>query len=123
MISAVYIGGLGLLGVILRYGVDQLLWTRSQNFPISTLLVNLVGCGLAGFFWVLGEKQILSPSVQLGLLAGFCGGFTTFSAYALQSFRMFEKGHMMPALIYFGLSPIMGFFILLCVTLITRKVF
>ena len=72
------------------------------------MIINIVGCFLAGLIFTLGQRELLSEELQIGLLVGFCGGFTTFSAYTLQSMRLLEMGFIRPALLSFVLSPIFG---------------
>ncbi len=100
---------LGAAGVLTRYGADTFLAARFQNFPLATLLVNILGCLIAGIIAVAGNKSLLSPPVHVAMLVGFCGGFTTFSAYALQSLVLFEKGNISAAVINLILNPVLGF--------------
>jgi CrcB protein len=83
-----FIGIAGLAGTLARYGLSE--WVDSKlgfTFPYGTLLVNLAGCLAAGFlFQSLTERYLVDPVVRVAGLAGFLGGFTTFSAYALQTF-------------------------------------
>lgn len=97
----------GMLGTLCRYGVDR--WSLVEGaalFP-STFYINVGGSLVAGILYALGEKGILALPLQSALLVGFCGGFTTFSAYALQTALLFEKNKPM-ALLYFSLSPVAG---------------
>ena len=96
----------GLLGVLSRYGIDRAF--GGGDFPWNTLAINVAGSFLAGLLYVLSERGNLSTNLQLGLLVGFCGGFTTFSAYTLQTMTMIEKGRWMPALAYLTVSPVLG---------------
>ncbi len=102
------IGLFGLLGIFCRYGIDKHMASMNQIFPTSTFVINILGCFLAGLIYAVGERQGFSLPIQTGLLVGFCGGFTTFSAYALQTFIMLENGHFLPAIIYIAISPVLG---------------
>ncbi len=100
----------GLLGVLCRYGTD--VWVSQRyagDFPASTLIINAAGCAIAGMIFALGSAGKL-PSLALttGLIVGFCGGFTTFSAYALQTVLLAEKAGWTSALSYFLISPLVG---------------
>jgi fluoride exporter len=101
----------GACGVGLRYALDNLL-ARPESFPWITLIVNMVGCFLGGIISgaTILESSLLSflPSLRIPLLVGFCGGFTTFSAYSLQCLRLGQKGIGLEFLIYFLGSPILG---------------
>ena len=66
----------------------------STTFPYGTLLINVTGSLLIGFFLVLaGERMLLDPRWRLLVAIGFCGSYTTFSSYAFESFSLFEQGH------------------------------
>src|SRR5690349_17024884 len=80
----------GVLGTFARYGLSQAAFKAfGGGFPYGTLGVNLLGSFLAGFFAELaGEGLKLGPQARLFLLTGFCGAFTTFSAFILESSQM-----------------------------------
>ena len=101
MLNIILVGSGGFIGSALRYliglGVHSLL--RSATFPYGTLAANLIGCLLIGLFYGLADERLLfSPQTRLFLLAGILGGFTTFSAFSLDTFTMM-RDHDMPALI------------------------
>lgn len=100
----------GLLGVLCRYGTD--VWVSQRyagDFPVSTFIINSAGCAIAGMVFALGSAgKIPSPALTTGLIVGFCGGFTTFSAYALQTVLLAEKTGWTSALCYFLISPLVG---------------
>jgi CrcB protein len=61
-------------------------------FPFGTLMVNVVGSFLLGLIYMLVVRKIgLTENARLLLGVGFCGGFTTFSAFALENFHMIEQ--------------------------------
>ena len=95
--------------MLCRYGVDQWLARPGESFPLSTFLINIVGAALAGFLFAWSEGRGLAPEWQAGLLVGFCGGFTTFSAYALQAVTLMDRGHALLAAFYLVSSPVVGF--------------
>lgn len=98
----------GVTGVLCRFFVDQLFSSSSGLFPWGTFLINLAGCFLAGCFFV-GLKVYPAHSMLLvGAIVGFCGGFTTFSAYALQLAAQLENGNVGIAIIYFMLTSVFG---------------
>jgi len=83
----------GGLGTIARYGVDVWVsgWTGRGAFPLATFLVNVSGCLLIGAIAALSGAS-LSPEWRDAAAVGFCGGYTTFSAYALQSVALARAG-------------------------------
>ena len=100
----------GLGGVGSRFAVDKLVAGAGMPAPVGTLSINVVGSLLAGVFYVLGtERALISPVLATSVLVGFCGGFTTFSAYSLQTVVLVEKGNASAALAYLFLSPLLGF--------------
>ena len=67
--------------------------TGDWRFPLSTFAVNVLGCGLVGILAGIAEhRHELSPVVRLFLITGFCGGFTTFSAFGLETVYLLRRG-------------------------------
>jgi CrcB protein len=67
-------------------------------FPYGTLLVNISGSLLLGFFLVLaGERMLIDPRWRLLVAVGFCGSYTTFSSYAFETFASGEQGQWLLA--------------------------
>ena len=92
MKEAWYVGIGGFLGSVLRYGIN-LLSNRSypiQLIPYGTLLVNCLGCFFLGALVALFKKFNLNiQSLNLFLITGFLGAFTTFSAFGNESIKLF----------------------------------
>jgi CrcB protein len=94
MLQALLIGVLGFVGTLARYGLQGHVQRASGGtFPYGTLAVNVVGCFVVGFLatWTL-ERAGASPLWRSALLIGFCGGFTTFSALAYETFELARAG-------------------------------
>lgn len=98
----------GALGAMGRYAVVAYLVPISANrFPTGTLLVNILGCFLIGFcFVLLVDKALLGPQWRLFLMTGFLGGLTTFSAFSLEALQLWQYGQPAMAATYLGLSLI-----------------
>ena len=79
----------GALGSVGRYGVGLAL-TRYEVFPIATLLANILGSLLIGVCAGMFEGDQRRPAA-LFLMVGFCGGFTTFSAFSLQTLVLMQQ--------------------------------
>ena len=84
-------------GSLLRWGAGLWLNPRWSGFPLGTLFVNCVGGLLVGVALAWFER---SPDEMLRLLVvtGFLGGFTTFSAFSVESLQLLQRGALLPAL-------------------------
>ena len=95
----------GAVGSIGRYLVSK--WLES-GFPWGTLTMNIIGSLLIGLLTGLVAKGTLTPEMKLLLVTGFCGGFTTFSTFANESFSMMKAGDAVLASVYIGASVAVG---------------
>lgn len=117
------IGIFGVLGVMSRYGAEQLAQRFSLPVPYPTLGINVLGSFLAGVLYVIGtERGSLPTIIRVGAMVGFLGGFTTFSAYSLQGVLLAEKKGFWESLLYSLGSPILGFIAALFGLWLTRKI-
>ena len=84
----------GGLGAMLRFGLALWVDERVQtSFPWGTLAVNVVGCFLIGLIaTVADEHRALTSATRLFVIAGLLGGFTTFSTFGLETWRLLEEG-------------------------------
>jgi CrcB protein len=101
------IGLFGVLGIYTRYFVDLQIGNQQDSFPIATFTVNMIGCFLAGAIYCFIFNKYPSHLLQ-PILIGFCGGLTTFSSYALQSFNFITMDQMLKSFSYLILSPTIG---------------
>ena len=70
--------------------------TIPSSFPYGTLIINISGSFLLGFFLIwTSERVLVDPRWRLLVAIGFCGSFTTFSSYAFETFGLFEQGQWM----------------------------
>ena len=115
MLRSVFFVGLGgAAGSIARYGVSLVVnkfWTTP--FPLATFLINILGAFIIGILFGLSSRnQWLQGGGMLILATGFCGGFTTFSTFALENVSLIQKQNSATAILYTALSVIIG--LLLC---------
>jgi len=80
---------------MLRYSVSLILDRFSLNFPFATLTANALACLLFGFAAGYIMKEGLADHYKLLLLTGVCGGFSTFSTFTNDTFKLFEDGQML----------------------------
>ncbi len=82
------------VGASARYFLSTLIARNfSSAFPYGTLLINITGSLVLGFFLVFStERALLDPRWRLLVAIGFCGSYTTFSSYAFESFALMEQG-------------------------------
>lgn len=103
VVAVVAVGGA--IGASARYGASLIWPTTPGTFPITTLLVNVVGCALMGVFMViLTEVWTAHRLVRPFFGTGVLGGFTTFSTYAVDIERLVDDGHARTGLAYLGLT-------------------
>ena len=105
------IGMGGFIGCVLRYLISLSIQNRFLSvFPYGTLGVNIIGCLVIGIIFGLSERTNLSVEWRLFLATGICGGFTTFSAFSIETFGMLREGQLMHAFVYIGASVVLGLF-------------
>ncbi len=98
----------GSLGAISRYWVSTTTYSwLGSNFPYGTLMVNVTGSLVMGFLTVvLVQRFDVRDEVRLGLIVGFLGSFTTFSAFSIDIIHWIENGAVIKALVYILVSVI-----------------
>jgi CrcB protein len=101
----------GALGSIIRFGVTVLFkhWGWEQ-FPIGTLIVNILGSLCIGIFYALVSRNVSLEPWKPFLVIGILGGFTTFSSYISDTFLLLEKNAYSSAFFYFFATLSLGFF-------------
>ncbi|MEG0366790.1 MAG: fluoride efflux transporter CrcB [Coprobacillus sp.] len=92
----------GALGAILRYSITFLPFKNS--FPFPTFITNILGAIFVGFIVGLFDKGNISGDMNLFLKTGFCGGFTTFSTFSLESIQLLEDKKIFIGISYIILS-------------------
>jgi CrcB protein len=104
MILWVFLGG-G-VGSVCRYLIGRALPPTANGFPIGTLAVNVLGCLLVGLLarFVVGPAE--QPMLRAALIVGFCGGFTTFSAFSYETVSMMISGRWIMASSYVATSVV-----------------
>ncbi len=110
MIKTIILVGLGgAIGSVLRYLSG---WFASKyfqgSFPISTLVINILGSLLIGvFIGILAKYYPENHPLKFLLIIGFCGGFTTFSSFVVENYNLFQNQQQLSAYIYIITSVIL----------------
>ena len=102
----------GALGTLARYAISLFALPLSRELPWGTIFINVTGSFLIGFFGTLTlahGRYPMSENVRLFVMVGFCGGYTTFSAFSLQTLDLLRAGAFGRAAVNIGGS------VLLCV--------
>ena len=101
--SFVFVALGGALGAVARYAIS-LIPVKTQ-FPILTLVTNILGAILIGFIvGITDKKPDVSPNTVLFWKTGVCGGFTTFSTFSLEAYKLLENKAYVLGGVYVALS-------------------
>lgn len=100
----------GGIGSMLRYLTSVLANKYFPSiFPWGTFIVNILGCFLIGLLLGFFERNAMAnPGLKFFFITGFCGGYTTFSAFAAENMVLFQSGNLLPAFLYIAASVIIG---------------
>ena len=110
MLKVIYVGFGGFVGSVLRY----FLYILTSNIlgytsPVATIFVNIIGCFLIGFAYQLFNTHlIISENLRLFIMIGLLGGFTTFSAFSIDAFLIYQNSGKILAIAYVVLSIILS---------------
>ena len=105
MMELLWVGLGGALGAMGRYGISLL--PVKGEFPILTLATNLLGAVLIGLVAGPAGRGRLSGGWTLFWKTGVCGGFTTFSAFSLESLGLLQRGRLLLGGAYMLLSAVL----------------
>lgn len=100
----------GAIGASLRFLVGrfcEVTW-ETAKFPFATLFVNLLGCLLIGLIAGMTLRNDTSPLLRIFIVTGILGGFTTFSAFGLETIALIRGGHIAASLLYVTVSVVGG---------------
>lgn len=109
MIKILLVGAGGFIGAILRYLIGLIPFKFDSGFPVKTLIINVVGAFAIGIITaVAGKNENVNPNIVLLLQVGVCGGFTTFSTFAYETFDLLKNGSAVISFLYIVLSILLS---------------
>jgi CrcB protein len=104
------VAGAGAAGTLLRYGMGGVLARATGGvYPWETLAINVLGClAIGAVAGALDRGALIPPALRMALMVGFIGGFTTFSTFALELYRLGAAGQWAAAAGYAMLMNTVG---------------
>lgn len=109
MLECIAVGAGGFIGAVCRYLIGQIPLAENCPFPLKTFFINILGSFVIGIITAYALKNhSLNPRTVLFLKAGICGGFTTFSSFALETGGLLKNGDIGIGLLYAVLSVTVG---------------
>ena len=111
MKSILLVGLGGFIGSVVRYKLGGLVLhlTAQGRLPYGTFTVNVLGCLLVGVLAGIAERyEVFGPDTRLFLFTGLLGGFTTFSAFGLETVALIRRGEPGTAALYAAGSVVLG---------------
>ncbi len=111
ILNCLFVGLGGFVGSVLRYLVSLVPLEHESGFPLVTLGINVLGAFLLGLIMTAaGRSSGLDARTLLFLKVGVCGGFTTFSTFALEAHGLLSGGKPLVAMLYMILSVVLCVF-------------
>lgn len=111
MVQMILVASGGAIGAVARWKLGGLVLhhTLDWRFPLGTFLVNVVGCLVAGLLAGLVTKlDLFTADARLFLFTGLLGGFTTFSAFGIETVNLLRRDEYATAIIYIVLTVVCG---------------
>jgi CrcB protein len=100
----------GAIGTFARYAISVAALPISRELPWGTIIINITGCAIIGFFGTLTlahGRYPVSENIRLFVMTGICGGYTTFSAFSLQTLDLMRGGNIARAAANIALSVVL----------------
>lgn len=88
----------GGFGTLVRYGITQFSYNYTEYFPLGTMLSNILACFVLGLFAYFFRDKIAQEFYWI-IAIGFCGGFSTFSTFSLETFQLVQQNQWFYAIL------------------------
>jgi CrcB protein len=102
----------GAVGTLARHGLNGLISARIATFPLGTMIVNITGCFVIGLIAAVSDPSLGRSWVRTEwrdfLMVGFCGGYTTFSSYGIQTLNLARDGEWLAVALNVVGSNVLG---------------
>ena len=122
MLNVIAVGLGGFAGAVLRYLIGLIPVNESIAFPIKTFIINILGCIMIGLIVTYAARNSSwSPQMMLFMKVGLCGGFTTFSTFALETSDLLKSGHSLAAFMYVICSVLIGVGVIFAIEYFSAK--
>jgi len=112
----------GIIGTLSRYAVYLTISFFNIHSAIATLIVNLLGCFIAGSFLEMSQSTILSSNLKLFVFIGILGAFTTFSTFTIDNYQLLQANKINQLLLNLFTNNILGLVALIIGITITKKI-
>jgi len=114
LIQILYVGIGGFVGAVARFLLYEFTSKTGLNFPLATLLVNIIGSALLGFIlYSFTPDKIIPPEYRLFVNAGLIGAFTTMGTFAAETMALLESGAYLTAIANITLNVLLSLFAIL----------
>lgn len=106
MMTYIWVGLAGMIGALGRYYLGlAVTFGWIGGFPVGTLLANLIGCFVLGWFTTfVVQRHIIQPQLATAISTGLIGSFTTFSTFSIETVQLITSAHWLSAGLYLLLS-------------------
>lgn len=109
MLNCLFVGIGGFIGAVLRYLISLIPIKNPVSFPVNTFIINIVGAFAIGCIaFAVSKNENIDPKLLLLLKVGVCGGFTTFSTFALETAQLIKGGSVTIAIVYVLASVVLS---------------
>lgn len=114
LINAALVGTGGFIGAIFRFGVNVFFqrFSALNEFPYGTLAVNMLGCFFIGLtVGAIETRHLVNPEIRSFIIIGLLGGFTTYSAFGLETFILLRDAELLKVVSNVAIHIIAGLFL------------